>query len=118
VVSERSTDVESTVGVVFGIAITWQKPPAAAAAVPVSMFSLYSWPGVRRCTWGSVKAGNRCLPCASITAVSAGGCSAPGAEISAIEPSRISTSWLPLIPLRGSRTSAPVISSCAGAAVE
>ena len=29
----------------FGIAITGQKPPAAAAVVPVSMFSLYSWPG-------------------------------------------------------------------------
>ncbi len=50
----------------FGIAITAQKPPAAAAAVPVSRFSLYSWPGVRRCTCGSTNPGNACMPWASI----------------------------------------------------
>ena len=39
------SSASSTTGSVFGIAITAQKPPAAAAAVPVSRFSLYSWPG-------------------------------------------------------------------------
>ncbi len=34
---------------------------AAAARVPVSRSSLCSWPGVRRCTCGSTKAGSRCL---------------------------------------------------------
>ena len=33
-----------------GFATTAQKPPAAAAAVPLSRSSLYSWPGVRRWT--------------------------------------------------------------------
>ncbi len=39
-----------TGGSVFAIAITPQKPPAAAERVPVSMSSLCSWPGVRRWT--------------------------------------------------------------------
>ena len=72
-VSERRIDASSTTGSVLGMAITAQKPPAAAAAVPDSRFSLYSWPGVRRCTCGSTKPGNRCLPAASMISVSAAG---------------------------------------------
>jgi hypothetical protein len=47
----------STGGSVLAIARIPQKPPAAAALEPVSMSSLCSWPGVRRCTCGSKKAG-------------------------------------------------------------
>ena len=49
-ISDASTEVVSTVGSVLGIATIAQYPPAAAAAVPESMSSLYSCPGVRRCT--------------------------------------------------------------------
>ncbi len=45
---ERSTGAESTTGSVFGMARIAQKPPAAAARVPVSMSSSSSRPGVRR----------------------------------------------------------------------
>ena len=41
-----------------GIGITEVKPPAAAAAVPVAIVSLYSNPGSRKCTWTSAKAGS------------------------------------------------------------
>ena len=48
-----------------------REDPAVAArrrgAVPVSMSSLCSWPGVRRWTWGSKNAGKACRPAASIT---------------------------------------------------
>ncbi len=43
---------------VLGIAITAPNPPAAAARVPLSMSSLCSCPGLRRCTCGSKKAGS------------------------------------------------------------
>ena len=69
-VSGRRTAASSTTGSVLGIAITAQKPPAAAAAVPVSMSSLYSWPGVRRWTCGSTKPGNAWWPVASIVSMS------------------------------------------------
>ncbi len=93
-ISELTTDAVSTVGTVFGIATIAQYPPAAAAAVPESMSSLYSWPGVRRCTCGSTNAGNRCLPAASTVSAPSGAGSGPGrAPISAISPSRIRTSW-------------------------
>ena len=60
----RSMGALSTTGSVLGIATTAQKPPAAAARVPVSRSSLCSWPGTRRCTWGSTKAGSTWRPCA------------------------------------------------------
>ena len=47
---QRVISGESFTGVVFGIAATLVNPPAAAAAVPVAMVSLYPWPGSRRCT--------------------------------------------------------------------
>ena len=43
--SERRIGAESTIGLVFGIATTATKPPAAALRVPVSRSSLCSWPG-------------------------------------------------------------------------
>ena len=43
------------------------KPPAAAARVPESRSSLCSCPGVRRCTCGSTKPGNRWRPSPSST---------------------------------------------------
>ena len=113
--SERRTGAESTVGSVFGIAITATKPPAAAARVPESRSSLCSCPGVRRCTCGSTKPGNRWRPSPSSTSAPAGASSEPGAPSSAISPPRTSTSWGASIPLRGSSTWAPRISRSAGA---
>ena len=69
--SERRIGAESTVGLVFGIATTATKPPAAAERVPESRSSLCSCPGVRRCTCGSTKPGKRCLPSPSMTSTSA-----------------------------------------------
>ena len=111
---ERSTGAESTVGSVLGIAITPAKPPAAAARVPDSRSSLCSWPGVRRWTWGSTKAGNRCRPAALIVAPSSGSGSVPGAPSSATVPSRTSTSWGSSRAVRGSSTWAPRMSRVAG----
>ena len=45
-----SPATESFTGTVFGIATTLVNPPAAAAAVPVAIVSLYVCPGSRRCT--------------------------------------------------------------------
>ena len=116
-ISELTTDAVSTVGTVFGIATIAQYPPAAAAAVPESMSSLYSWPGVRRCTCGSTNAGNRCLPAASTVSAPSGAGSEsvpPAAPISAISPPRIRTSWSPSRPVRGSSTCAERISRFGG----
>ena len=46
--------------------------PRRRRGVPVSTSSLSSWPGVRRCTCGSKKAGNRVRPSASITSAPVG----------------------------------------------
>ena len=59
--SAPSTGALSIVGEVFAIATTATNPPAAAERVPVSRSSLYSWPGVRRCTCGSTKPGTSML---------------------------------------------------------
>ena len=68
----------STTGSVLGIATTAQKPPAAAARVPVSRSSLCSWPGTRRCTWGSTKAGRTWRPSPSMTSAPSGTVGAAG----------------------------------------
>ena len=107
-------DGESTTGSVFGIAITWQKPPAAAARVPVSRSSLCSWPGVRRWTCGSTNPGKSRRPSPSTTSVPAGASSVPGAPISAIRPARTSTSCGASSPVRGSSTCAARMSRSAG----
>ena len=45
------------------------KPPLAAAFVPVSIVSLCSPPGSRKCTWTSTNPGAIKLPLASITSI-------------------------------------------------
>ena len=115
--SERSTGAVSTTGSVFGIATIAQKPPAAAARVPVSRSSLCSWPGVRRWTCGSTKAGNRWRP----VAVDDLGV---GRRVAArrprrsrrSRPSRTRTSCGASMRSRGSRTCAPRTSSVASRA--
>ena len=79
--SERGSARESTTGSVLGIATTAQKPPAAAARVPVSRSSLCSWPGVRRCTCGSTKPGNRCAPAPSSASAPSGAAIAGRADL-------------------------------------
>ena len=54
---QRVISAESFTGTVFGMAQTEVNPPAAAAAVPVTMVSLCDWPGSRRCTCRSMKPG-------------------------------------------------------------
>src|SRR5271170_7105230 len=44
----RVVSAESFTGTVFGMAQTVVNPPAAAAAVPEAIVSLYPWPGSRR----------------------------------------------------------------------
>ena len=105
--SEPRIEAESTTGSVFGIAATRQKPPAAADRVPVSRSSLCSWPGVRRWTCGSTKPGNSVRPAPSTSSQPAGASIAPGSPISAIRPSRTSTSRGASMPARGSSTRAP-----------
>ena len=73
----------STTGSVLGIATTAQKPPAAAARVPVSRSSLCSWPGTRRCTWGSTKAGSTWRPSPSMTSAPSGTSALPAGASSA-----------------------------------
>ena len=68
----------STTGSVLGIATTAQKPPAAAARVPVSRSSLCSWPGTRRCTCGSTKAGSTWRRSPSMTSAPSGTSALPG----------------------------------------
>ncbi len=51
-------------GLVFGISNTIVQPPRIAAFAPVRQSSLYSMPGVRKCTCGSITAGNAVKPSA------------------------------------------------------
>ena len=62
---KRVTAGLSFIGSVFGIAQTLVQPPATAAAAPVAIVSLYSWPGSRRCTCRSIKPGATIRPVAS-----------------------------------------------------
>ena len=87
-------------GLVFGIATTEVKPPAAAAAVPEAMVSAILLPGWRRCTCRSMKPGLSTLPPRSIT-------SPPRtSEASAMRPSITPTSPLESILRTGSITRA------------
>ena len=74
--------------------------------MPVSTSSLCSWPGVRRWTCGSKKAGKACRPSASISSPPSASAS-PGVASSAIRPPRTTTSWAPSMPATGSSTVAP-----------
>ena len=62
----------SFIGAVFGIAHTVVNPPATAAAAPLAIVSLYSWPGSRRCTCMSIKPGATINPVASNTSAPSG----------------------------------------------
>ena len=70
---------EEQTGLVLGIRFTKVYPPAAAAAEPVEISSLYSKPGVRQWQWVSMKAGSTVRPLASST-VSLPGQAAPGRQ--------------------------------------
>src|SRR5215467_9824890 len=79
----------SFTGFVFGMQQIDVNPPAAAARLPLSIFSACSNPGSRRCTCMSMKPGATIMPLASNT-------SALGEErfgaTPAMRPSTISTS--------------------------
>src|SRR5664279_1433625 len=64
---KATAGASSRTGIVFAIAQTEVKPPAAAARVPVSTVSLCSNPGSRRCAWRSTKPGATTRPAASTT---------------------------------------------------
>ena len=55
--SQFTHSCESMVGVVFGMQHTEVNPPAAAAAVPEAIVSLYVCPGSRKWTCRSMKPG-------------------------------------------------------------
>ena len=57
-------------GSVFGIQAIDVKPPIAAARVPLSMSSLYSKPGSRKCVCMSISPGATINPAASMTSIS------------------------------------------------
>ena len=113
--SDPSSGAESITGSVFGIAITAPKPPAAAARVPLRKSSLCSWPGLRRCTCGSKKAGASSRPCPLTSSISSSGSpSEPASASAAILPSRTSTSRQASSRARGSSTRTSRSSSWAG----
>ena len=56
-------------GLQLGISINEVTPPAAAAAVSVSISALCVSPGSRKCTWSSITPGMRNAPCASIASL-------------------------------------------------
>ena len=61
---QRVISAESLTGTVLGMVQTEVNPPAAAAAVPVAMVSLWACPGSRRCTCKSMKPGATMQPLA------------------------------------------------------
>ena len=84
------TERQSLTGTVLGMQHTVVKPPAAAAREPVSMSSLYSWPGSRKWTWRSMRPGTTTLPATSISRAPAP--AASPRPTSAIRPSAMRTS--------------------------
>src|SRR5215471_14315600 len=86
---KRVMEALSLTGLVLGMQQTAVKPPRAAALVPVSMVSEFSWPGSRRWTCMSMKPGATMRPLASKISVRLTGEIEPGPAISAIvSPSR------------------------------
>src|SRR5882762_4775029 len=106
------TDRPSFQGSVFGMQAIEVKPPAAAARVPVSIDSLCSCPGSRRCTCMSTSPGHTHRPEASRTRAPAGAAARPwpGSRLSAIRPSAISRSMTASVLEAGSTTRPPLIS--------
>ena len=93
----------------LAIHITVVNPPLAAAAAPVSISSLYSNPGSRKCTCESTRPGATTRPVASITATSLFSSQVPSpVSISfstwIILPSSIRTSLTSSVPVIGQTT--------------
>lgn len=53
----RTASAVSAGGLVLGMSSTVVTPPATAALLPCSQSSLYVRPGVRKCTWESMRPG-------------------------------------------------------------
>ena len=88
--SERSTETSSTTGSVFGIAITAQKPPAAAAAVPgVDVLLVLLARACAGARAGRRTPGTRACRSPRSSRRRRAPASEPGAPSSAIVPSRI-----------------------------
>src|SRR5271157_3061513 len=100
---QRVISAESFTGTVLGMAQTEVNPPAAAAAVPVALVSLWACPGSRRCTCRSMKPGATMHPFALKLRL-AWPRSFPGAATAATRPSRRSTSISWSTPPAGSTT--------------
>ena len=78
----RAISALEQTGLVLGIRFTKVYPPAAAAAEPVAISSLYSKPGVRQWQWVSIKDGSSVRPLASSTSSPSGrGSPRPSAAI-------------------------------------
>jgi len=93
-------------GVVFGIATTVVKPPAAAARAPLAIVSFCAPPGSRRCTCISISPGATSSPAASITVPAE---SRGAAVLSEIRPSAICKSPTSSRPDAGSMMRPPRI---------
>src|SRR5438128_9081669 len=98
-----TTAALSVTGSVLAIGATAVKPPSAAALVPVSIVSLCSWPGSRRCVCISTRPGAITNPSQSRTSLP----EAFTAPTAAISPPSTSTSVVSSRPLAGSTTLAP-----------
>src|SRR5579864_6573834 len=86
---KRVIEALSLTGRVLGMQQTAVNPPRAAALVPVSMVSEFSWPGSRRWTCMSMKPGATTRPVASKTSAPLSREIFPGAAISEmVSPSR------------------------------
>src|SRR5213593_191034 len=107
------TDSPSFQGSVFGMHAIEVKPPAAAARVPLSIVSLCSCPGSRRCTCMSTSPGHTHRPVASSTRAPGGEAvrPCPDGRRSAIRPSSIHRSMTPSVFEAGSMTRPPLISN-------
>ena len=103
----------SMAGDVLGMHTTEVKPPRAAAAVPLAMFSFAVCPGSRKCTCRSIKPGQTTRPLTSILSTPGGACFAASAPTAAILPSEIRTSAFASRRLAGSMTRPPVRSNAA-----
>src|SRR5262249_45523907 len=104
---------ESFQGSVFGITAMEVNPPAAAAALPVSIVSSSSRPGSRRWTCMSMKPGATTLPERSSTFTLSAGRPSP---TRAILPSLIRTSLTASSLAAGSTTRPPLSSQFTGGA--
>src|SRR5215471_3995169 len=101
---KRVIEALSFTGLVFGIQHTAVNPPRAAASVPVSIVSEFSWPGSRRCTCMSIKPGATTKPEASKASTPESTGNLPGGAISLTRPSFSKTSLSASVFEAGSST--------------